>query len=160
VTIAAELVADITRLNTKIRSYEQQIAALDVVAESPLLAIAGCGALTAAKILGETGDITRFTDEAAFATNAGVAPIPVSSGNTDRVRLNRGGNRQLNRALHHRALPDPHPRPRPRPLPIRPRPTQDPPRSHAHPQTPPSPTHLPDPHQISPSRHPRPSRLT
>lgn len=104
VAIAAELIADITALNHTITSYERQIAALEVVTDSPLQSIPGCGTLTTAKIIGELGDITRFTSEEAFAANAGVAPIPVSSGNTQRVRLNRGGNRQLNRALHTIAL--------------------------------------------------------
>ena len=53
----------------------------------------------AAKILGETHDVGRFPTAAAFAAHAGVAPIPASSGTTTRHRLNRGGNRQLNRAL-------------------------------------------------------------
>jgi hypothetical protein len=66
-----------------------------------LLAILGCGALTAAKLVGETAGVTRFHSEACFAMTAVVAPIPVWSGNTAaRVRLNRGGNRQLDAALH------------------------------------------------------------
>ena len=57
--------------------------------------------LTAAKIVAETAGITRFKSGAAFARHAGIAPIPVWSGNTaGRVRLSRGGNRQLNAAIH------------------------------------------------------------
>lgn len=64
-----------------------------------LLAIPGVGPLVAAKILGEVRDIRHYASPAAFAAHAGVAPIPASSGNTQRHRLARGGNRQLNRAL-------------------------------------------------------------
>ena len=70
-----------------------------------LLAMPGCGELTAAKLVGETAGVTRFKSEAAFARHAGVAPIPVWSGNTaGRVRMTRSGNRQLNAALHRIAV--------------------------------------------------------
>lgn len=64
-----------------------------------LLAIPGVGPLVAAKILGEVRDIRHYTSPAAFAAHSGTAPIPASSGNIQRHRLARGGNRQLNRAL-------------------------------------------------------------
>ena len=64
----------------------------------------GVAAITAAKIMGETGDPRRFRTSPAFAAMSGTAPIPASSGQTSRHRLNRGGNRQLNRALHTIAL--------------------------------------------------------
>jgi transposase len=60
----------------------------------------GIGDVTAARILGEVGDAQRFTSRAAFAQMAGTAPLEASSGATKRHRLNRGGNRQLNLALH------------------------------------------------------------
>jgi transposase len=60
--------------------------------------------LVTAKLLGEVGDIGRFHSADAFAALAGVAPIPASSGQTQRMRLNRGGNRQLNRAIYVIAL--------------------------------------------------------
>jgi transposase len=75
-----------------------------VVTGHPLLTLAGAGALVTAKLIGEVGDITRFRSADAFAMLAGVAPIPASSGQTNRMWLNRGGNRQLNRALHGIAL--------------------------------------------------------
>jgi transposase len=65
-----------------------------------LLAICGVGPIVAAKILGETRDVRRFRGAAAYAAHTGTAPIPASSGRTQRHRLNRGGNRQLNRALY------------------------------------------------------------
>jgi len=69
-----------------------------------LVSIVGVGAITAAKLLGETGDPRRFRSMGGFAMACGAAPIPASSGQTNRHRLNRGGNRQLNRALHTIAL--------------------------------------------------------
>ena len=60
----------------------------------------GLGALTAAQILLSWSHAGRIRSEAAFAMLSGTAPVPVSSGRTDRHRLNRLGDRQLNRALH------------------------------------------------------------
>jgi len=65
-----------------------------------LLAEQGLGVLTAATLIGRTAGAERFPTDAHFARQAGVAPVPVSSGRTDRHRLDRGGDRQLNRALH------------------------------------------------------------
>ena len=70
----------------------------------PLLTLPGAGALVTATLVGEVGDVRRFRSADAFAALAGVAPIPASSGQTQRMRLNRGGNRQLNRALYTIAL--------------------------------------------------------
>jgi transposase len=69
-----------------------------------LLAEHGCGTVTAAIIIGHTAGAQRFPTDACFARHAGTAPIPASSGNTKRHRLHRGGDRQLNRALHIIAL--------------------------------------------------------
>jgi len=71
----------------------------------------GVGAIVAAQLLVAWSHHGRLRSEAAFARLAGVAPIPASSGQTSRHRLSRGGDRQLNRALHtvvlHRRLHDP-----------------------------------------------------
>lgn len=64
----------------------------------------GIGPMLAAKILGEVGDVGRVRSKAAFAMLNGTAPLPASSGATSRHRLNRGGNRQLNSALHMMAI--------------------------------------------------------
>jgi len=65
-----------------------------------LLALPGVGVITAAQILISWSHTGRIRNEAAFAALAGVAPIPASSGQIVRYRLNRSGDRQLNRALH------------------------------------------------------------
>lgn len=73
-----------------------------MLAEHPttLLEINGVGPINAAKILAETGDVRRFPSRHHFASYTGTAPVDVSSGENNRHRLNRGGNRRLNHALH------------------------------------------------------------
>jgi transposase len=65
-----------------------------------LLAEPVFGPLIAAKLVGEIAGAQRFATPAKLARAAGVAPIPASSGNTQRHRLDQGGNRQINAALH------------------------------------------------------------
>ena len=102
--IAVDLVAEIRQLSEKAKRIERQIATLVAPMVPSLLALEGCAALTAAKLVGETADVRRFKSSDAFARHNGTAPIPVWSGNTDHHRLNRGGNRQLNAALHRIAV--------------------------------------------------------
>jgi transposase len=100
--VHAELARDrlgrLAKLVLEIDELERRIAGL--VADHPLRQLPGAGPLVTAKLLAEAGDINRFRSADAFAMLAGVAPIPASSGQTSRMRLNRGGNRQLNRALY------------------------------------------------------------
>lgn len=98
--LALELIGDITTLTDRIQVLEGELATRTATLAPRLLELDGCGPLSAAKILAETANVTRFRSEACFAMHAGVAPIPASSGRTDRHRLARGGNRQLNAALH------------------------------------------------------------
>jgi transposase len=78
----------------------KQISMLVAQLAPSLLTMAGVGPICAAKILYARSTSSRITTEAKFACLAGVAPIPASSGNTIRNRLSRGGDRQLNSALH------------------------------------------------------------
>jgi transposase len=104
VRICRELVARCRELTRRERELERELAVL-VRAQAPaLLALPGCGVLTAAKLIGETADAGRFGDDARLAMHAGAAPLPASSGNQPRHRLNRSGNRQLNCALHRIAV--------------------------------------------------------
>jgi transposase len=103
--LARDELADITRLTETINALAKRIGQRVRPIASALLALPGCGELTAAKLVGETAGVTRFKNEAAFARHAGVAPVPVWSGNTaGRVRMTRSGNRQLNAALHRIAV--------------------------------------------------------
>ena len=81
-----------------------QLTKLVAATRTRLVETVGIGPLLAARILGEVGDIHRFPTSDHFASANGTAPIPVSSGRTDRYRLNRGGNRRRNRALYFAAL--------------------------------------------------------
>jgi len=83
---------------------ERELTVLVKVKNAALLELPGCGPLTAAKLIAQTAGAERFPSEAHFARLAGVAPIPVSSGRNDRHRLDRGGDRQLNCALHRIAV--------------------------------------------------------
>ena len=69
-----------------------------------LLALVGVGPLIAAKIVAEVADVRRFKHKDAFARHNGTAPLPVWSGNRERHRLSRTGNRQLNAAIHRIAI--------------------------------------------------------
>jgi transposase len=102
--IAAELVVDIRALTVRERAIAKELDRLVQELGPRLLGLTGCGVLTAAKLIGETANVARFRSEACFAMHAGVAPIPASSGKTARHRLARGGNRQLNAALHRIAV--------------------------------------------------------
>ncbi len=102
--IAVELLESVRQLTERIKELEAQIRVLVSHLAPQLLELDGCAALSAAKLIGETADITRFKTLARFAMHNGSAPIPVWSGNAQRHRLNRGGNRQLNAVLHRIAL--------------------------------------------------------
>jgi transposase len=104
VRIARELVRSIAAKTRRARELEREIAAIAAQQAPQLLAQPGCGALTAAKLIGEIAGAERFSSDAKLARAAGVAPIPASSGRRDRHRLDRGGNRQLNCALHRWAV--------------------------------------------------------
>lgn len=102
--LARELVGHVRALTARINDLEREIATLTARLAPSLLALVGCGALTAAKLVGETAGVRRFRGRAAFARHNGTAPVPVWSGNQIRHRLSRGGNRQLNAAIHRIAI--------------------------------------------------------
>jgi len=96
--------ARIRELTREANQLEHDIGRRVVELVPSLLEIPGCGALTAAKLVGEAADISRFKNRDAYAMWAGTAPIPVWSANNQRFRLNRGGNRQTNAAIHRIAI--------------------------------------------------------
>jgi transposase len=102
--IAAEIVDDARRLTVRETELEREITALVREQAPTLLALVGVGALTAAKIVAETADVARFKSKDAYARHNGTAPLPVWSGNRERHRLSRTGNRQLNAAIHRIAI--------------------------------------------------------
>jgi transposase len=104
VRIARELVVEIRRRSRRVTELEREIAALVEARAPELLGLEGCGPLTAARLIAETAGAGRLSSDAKFARLAGVAPIPASSGDRSRHRLDRGGNRRLNCALHRIAV--------------------------------------------------------
>lgn len=98
---AVRLAKRVIALDEELGGNQTQIS--ELIGASPaagLLDTTGIGAVTAAVVLATWSHPGRVRSEAAFACLAGVNPIPASSGNTIRHRLNRGGDRRLNQALH------------------------------------------------------------
>lgn len=104
VRIARDLVGRCRSLTRTIRDLERELAVMTAQTAPALLELPGCGAVTAAKLLAEIGPIERFQTDAQLARHGGVAPLEASSGRVRRHRLDRGGNRQLNCALHRIAV--------------------------------------------------------
>ncbi|WP_028931746.1 transposase, partial [Pseudonocardia asaccharolytica] len=98
------LAGRIRALETEATDHERAIRALVRSWRPDLLDLTGVGPIVAAVVLTAWSHPGRCRNDAAFAMLAGAAPIPASSGKTVRFRLNRCGNRQLNRALHTIAL--------------------------------------------------------
>ena len=102
---AVRLAKRISELDTQLKTNNSRITELVEISDAaPLLQETGFGPVTAAVCLTVWSHRGRVRSEAAFASLAGVNPIPASSGNTVRHRLNRGGDRTLNKALHVAAL--------------------------------------------------------
>jgi transposase len=96
--VMRDLAARSRALATDAKRYECALAELVRSLDDSLLDEPGVGPISAAKLL--ACDPTRFKHEAAFARCNGTAPLPASSGKTIRHRLNRGGDRQVNNAIH------------------------------------------------------------
>jgi transposase len=104
VRIARDELRRLRELTQAINALQGEIAELVGQVAPQLLTEPGLGPLTAAKLVGEIAGADRFATDAKLARSAGLAPIPVSSGRTDRHRLDRGGNRQINAAIHRVAV--------------------------------------------------------
>ena len=100
VRIAREQISQLRSLNRQIEQLRGELAELVAAHRPKLLAEQGCGVLVAAILIGRTAGNERFRSEAAFGLQTGTPPIPCSSGKRTQHRLNRGGDRQLNHALH------------------------------------------------------------
>ncbi len=104
VRIARDELRRLRELSQTIKALEREIAGLVATVAPQLLTEPGFGPLTAAKLVGEIAGADRFATDAKLARAAGLAPIPASSGNTNRHRLDRAGNRQINAAIHRVAV--------------------------------------------------------
>jgi transposase len=99
-TALKALAKRIQSLEAEAGEHEKAIRAIVRSWRPDLLPLPGVGPITAAVVLAAWSHAGRCRDDGAFAMLAGTAPIPASSGKTVRYRLNRSGNRQLNRAIH------------------------------------------------------------
>ena len=97
---ATRLAASIKVAVHALRANKKQLTKLVEKFAPKLLAQIGVGPVSAAQAIVSFSHVGRCRNEAAFAALAGVSPLPASSGRTHRHRLNRGGDRQLNRAMH------------------------------------------------------------
>jgi transposase len=98
--MAAEELADIERLDAKLKAMKAELKAAVQASGSHLMDIHGIGPAGAARILADAGDIARFPNRSHFASWTGTAPIDASSGQHTRHRLSRAGNRRLNHVLY------------------------------------------------------------
>jgi len=102
--IVHQLAEQILRLDAEVAAVAAELTARVQESQTPILALRGVGTIVAARIIGEIGVAPRIRSAAALAALAGISPVAVSSGGRGGYRLNRGGNRQLNRAIHVIAL--------------------------------------------------------
>jgi transposase len=98
--LARDLLGDLRRVDARLADNKAQLQDALAATGSTLTQVHGLGVVVAAKILGHVGDIGRFPSQDHFASYTATAPLDASSGNQQRHRLNTGGNRQLNAALH------------------------------------------------------------
>ena len=98
--MAAEELADLERLDAKLKAMKAELKAAVQASGSHLMDIHGIGPAGAARILADVGDVARFPDRNHFASWTGTAPIDASSGQHTRHRLSRAGNRRLNHVLY------------------------------------------------------------
>jgi transposase len=108
VELAWDHVDDLRRVDAKIDTITLKIHAAVKASGSTVVRIYGVGVVNAGVILGEVGDIGRFPSRDHFASYCGTAPIAVSSGDNNRHRLSRSGNRRLNHAIHIAAVTQVH----------------------------------------------------
>ena len=104
VWVARDMIRRLKELTRAAKDLYHKLAALVREVAPQLLAEPGIGVLLAARFIGEIAGIDRFSSDAQLARLAGCAPIPVSSGRSDRHRLDPGGNRQLNSAFYMLAI--------------------------------------------------------
>jgi transposase len=102
--LASELIHELVVIDKKIKVAKQELTELVGSTGSRLLELHGIGPSGAARPLGDIGDVRRFASRAHFASWNGTAPIDASSGDNNRHRLSRAGNRRINRALHIMAI--------------------------------------------------------
>jgi len=98
--IAAAELTDLIAIEAKIKKSTAELLALVTARDSTLMDIHGVGPVVAARILADVGDVARFADRNRFVSWTGTAPLDASSGEQNRHRLSRAGNRRMNHMIH------------------------------------------------------------
>jgi transposase len=98
--LAVELIGELEGIDRKIKTADKDLKELVKARGSTLMDLYGIGPSGAARLLADVGDIRRFADRDRFASWNGTAPLDASSGQQQRHRLSRAGNRRINRTLH------------------------------------------------------------
>ena len=98
--IAAEELAELITVDAKVKRATAELKTLVLGRGSRLMELHGVGPVVAARILADVGDIARFADRNRFASWTGTAPLDASSGEQNRHRLSRAGNRRINHMIH------------------------------------------------------------
>jgi transposase len=91
--IAAEELADLLTIEAKMKKATAELKTLALARQSRLMDLHGVGPVVAARVLADVGDVARFADRNRFASWTGTAPLDASSGEQNRHRLSRAGNR-------------------------------------------------------------------
>jgi len=99
-SIAAEELAELAAVDAKIKKATVELKAIVLARDSHLMDIHGVGPVVAARVLADVGDVTRFADRNRFASWTGTAPLDASSGEQNRHRFSRAGNRRMNHMIH------------------------------------------------------------
>jgi transposase len=102
--LAANLITELALIDKRIKAANVELRDLITATGSSLLELPGIGPSSAARLLGDVGEIAGFADKGRFTSWNGTAPIDASSGDQRRHRLSRAGNRRINRVLHIMAI--------------------------------------------------------
>ncbi|WP_222130933.1 transposase [Nocardioides deserti] len=102
--IAAEELAELVAVEAKIKKSTAELKAIVLARGSRLMDLHGVGPVVAARTLADVGDVRRFADRNRFASWTGTAPLDASSGEQNRHRLSRAGNRRMNHMIHIAAI--------------------------------------------------------
>jgi transposase len=102
--LAMDHLGDVRSLDRRIKAVGNQIPQGVAATGTTLVGIFGVGPVIAGRLLAEVGNAARFPDKDHFASYNGIAPIDASSGEQQRNRLSRAGNRRINHALHMAAV--------------------------------------------------------
>ena len=102
--LAVEQLTELVEVDKKIKALSKELKAIVLSRGSHLMDLRGVGPVVAARTLADVGDVARFADRNRFASWTGTAPLDASSGEQDRHRLSRAGNRRMNHMIHIAAI--------------------------------------------------------